>query len=115
MKGIGDAECADEVCSKSSQQNIPNGLSVWTKFRVRVLLLYSIPAPFAAHFRHHPGLHGVLVNMYDWKDFKTVFQPKPDFKHDPKHAEAVLRHREELGGTLFFDRIWGSLGLKQRE
>ena len=52
--------------------------------------------------------------MYDWQDFKTVFQPKPDFKPDAKHADAVLKHREELGGTLFFDRIWNSLGLKQR-
>ena len=50
--------------------------------------------------------------MYEWQDFKTVFQPKPDFKPDAKHAEAILRHREELGGTLFFDRIWNSLGLK---
>ncbi len=53
--------------------------------------------------------------MYDWQDFKTVFQPKPDFKPDAKHAEAVLKHREELGGILFFDRIWSSLGLKQGE
>ena len=53
--------------------------------------------------------------MLDWQDFKSVFQPKPDFKPDPKHAEAVLRHREELGGTLFFDRIWSSIGLKQRD
>ena len=51
--------------------------------------------------------------MYDWQDFKIVFQPKPDFKPDAKHAEAILKHREELGGTLFFDRIWHSLGLKQ--
>ena len=52
--------------------------------------------------------------MLDWHDFKAVFQPKPDFKPDAKHADAVVKHREELGGVLFFDRIWNSLGLKQR-
>ena len=53
--------------------------------------------------------------VLDWQDFKAVFHPKSDFKPDAKHADAVLKYREELGGVLFFDRIWSSLGLKQRE
>jgi len=51
--------------------------------------------------------------MYDWRKFSSVFQSKPDYTLDHKQVETALRHRKELGGTLFFDRVWESLGLKQ--
>jgi len=53
------------------------------------------------------------LKMYDWQDFNNVFQSRPDYAPDHKQVEAVLKHRKELGG-LFFDKIWSSLGLKQR-
>ncbi|KAI1624983.1 nuclear pore complex assembly-domain-containing protein [Exophiala viscosa] len=49
--------------------------------------------------------------MFDWQDFDTVFQPKPDFAFDNKTVESVLKHRKEFGDQLFFDRIWKSIGL----
>lgn len=51
--------------------------------------------------------------MYDWREFSSVFQSKPDYSLDQKQAETAARHRKELGGSLFFDRVWTSLGLKQ--
>ena len=53
--------------------------------------------------------------MYDWQDFDVVFHSKKDIGPDQKHVEAVLRHRKELEGTLFFDRIWTSVKFKQRQ
>jgi len=51
--------------------------------------------------------------MYDWRKFSSVFQSKPDYTLDHKQVETAFRHRKELGGTLFFDKVWESLGLKQ--
>ena len=50
---------------------------------------------------------------HNWEDFDEVFHTKPKYSPDNKHADAALKHRNELGGTLFFDRIWNTLGLKQ--
>lgn len=50
--------------------------------------------------------------MYDWQSFKNGFHSNPSLAPDRKQTEATLRHRDELGGTLFFDRIWTSLNLK---
>jgi hypothetical protein len=50
--------------------------------------------------------------MYDWQNFDTVFQSKLDCSHDEKTANTILKNRKELGGTLFFDRVWSNLGLK---
>jgi hypothetical protein len=49
--------------------------------------------------------------MYDWQNFDTVLHTKPDQSPDQKHAEAALKHRKELGGELFFDRMWTALRL----
>ncbi|KPI44462.1 uncharacterized protein AB675_8632 [Cyphellophora attinorum] len=49
--------------------------------------------------------------MYDWQNFDAVFHTKPDQSPDQKHAEAALKHRKELGGELFFDRMWTALRL----
>jgi hypothetical protein len=43
--------------------------------------------------------------------FATIFQSKPDYSPDAKHADTVQKHRKELGGTLFFDRMWQQLSL----
>ena len=53
--------------------------------------------------------------MYDWQAFDAVFHTKADISPDQKHVDAVLRHRKELDGTLFFDRMWTNVKLKQRE
>lgn len=50
--------------------------------------------------------------MYDWQSFDVVFDLKPEYTPDHKSVETAQRHRKELGGALFFDRIWTSLGLK---
>jgi len=50
--------------------------------------------------------------MYDWQNFDVVFQSKPDWSYDEKTVNAILKNRKELGGTLFFDRVWLNLGLK---
>ncbi len=50
--------------------------------------------------------------MYDWKSFEVVFQTKLDYSYE-KTANTISKHREELGGTLFFDRVWSTLGLKE--
>ena len=44
-------------------------------------------------------------------DFDTIFEFKPDYAFDHKHVESILRHRKELGNTLFFDRIGTNIGL----
>jgi len=62
-----------------------------------------------------PALSFTLHRMLDWKDFDSVFQPKKDYTPDHKQGEAAIRHRKELGGHLYFDLIWTSLGLKQRK
>jgi len=51
--------------------------------------------------------------MYDWENFDVVFQAKPDYAYEAKLCTPILRHREELGGVLFFDRIWANLGLSR--
>lgn len=50
--------------------------------------------------------------MYDWQNFDVVFQSKPDWSYDEKTVNAILKNRKELAGTLFFDRVWLNLGLK---
>jgi hypothetical protein len=47
--------------------------------------------------------------MYDYTSFRTVFH-NPSLSLDRKHVESTLKHRDELS-TLFFDRIWTSIGL----
>ncbi|RMZ85781.1 hypothetical protein DV737_g344, partial [Chaetothyriales sp. CBS 132003] len=51
--------------------------------------------------------------MYDWTDFDVVFHSRADGFVDQKYVDAALTHRKELGGTLFFDRIWTAVKLKQ--
>lgn len=46
----------------------------------------------------------------DWQSL-SKFLPKPDFSFDNKTVELINKNRKELGGTLFFDRIWHSLAL----
>lgn len=53
--------------------------------------------------------------MYDWTDFDAVFHAKRDISIDNKHADAAVKHRKELGGRLFFDRMWTALRLDKRE
>jgi len=50
--------------------------------------------------------------MYDWQSFDVVFQAKPDYAYESKAVNTILKHRDELGGALFFDRVWSTLGLK---
>ena len=50
--------------------------------------------------------------MYEWQNFDVVFQAKLDCSYDEKNANAILKNRKELAGTLFFDRVWSNLGLK---
>jgi hypothetical protein len=50
--------------------------------------------------------------MYDWQNFDVVFHGKPDCSYDDKTVNAILKNRKELAGTLFFDRVWSNLGLK---
>jgi hypothetical protein len=50
--------------------------------------------------------------MYDWQNFDTVFQSKLDCSYDEKTVNTILKNRKELAGTLFFDRVWSNLGLK---
>ena len=53
--------------------------------------------------------------MYDWQDFNTVFKGRTDYSFDQKQVETIQRNRNECGGTLFFDRVWLNVGLRQRE
>jgi hypothetical protein len=50
--------------------------------------------------------------MYDWQNFDVVFHGKLDCSYDEKTVNAILKNRKELAGTLFFDRVWSNLGLK---
>ena len=50
--------------------------------------------------------------MYNWQNFDTVFQSKLDCSYDEKTVNTILKNRKELAGTLFFDRVWSNLGLK---
>ena len=50
--------------------------------------------------------------MYDWQNFDFVFQGKPDCSFDEKTVGTIVKNRKELAGTLFFDRVWSTLGLK---
>jgi hypothetical protein len=50
--------------------------------------------------------------MYDWQNFDVVFQSKLDCSYDEKTVNAILKNRKELADTLFFDRVWLNLGLK---
>jgi hypothetical protein len=50
---------------------------------------------------------------YDWRNFDVVFHSKPDYSPDQKHVDSVLKNRKELGGQLFFDRIWTNLNLEK--
>lgn len=52
--------------------------------------------------------------MINWTDFDSVFRSKADYSLDQKHVDAITKHRKDFGGVLFFDRIWNSIGLKQR-
>lgn len=53
--------------------------------------------------------------ILDWHNFDAVFQQKPDYAPDQKTVENISRHRREFGDELFFDRIWKSIGLTQRQ
>jgi hypothetical protein len=53
--------------------------------------------------------------MYDWQNFDVVFQGKTDCSYDEKTVNAILKSRKEFAGTLFFDRVWSNLGLKDRK
>jgi hypothetical protein len=70
-------------------------------------------------YQHIEGslkLHSLFVlTMYDWLNFDVVFQGKLDYSYDEKTVNAILKNRKELGGTLFFDRVWSNLGLKDGE
>ena len=53
--------------------------------------------------------------MYAWDDPGVVLSHAKSYNLE-KQADNISRHRKELGGTLFIDRILSSsLGLKQRE
>lgn len=43
--------------------------------------------------------------------FEFIFQAKLDHSPDVRQGEAALKHRKELGGTLFFDRMWDKSNL----
>lgn len=49
----------------------------------------------------------------EWQKFTNVFQAKPDYTLDSRQVDGINRHRKELGGALFFDRVCASVGLKQ--
>ena len=71
---------------------------------------------YSTHFLSsgfNPISRGNTCTMYEWNKFTVVFHSKPDYNPDQKQVDAAVRHRKELGGTLFFDRIWNSLGLDQ--
>lgn len=57
----------------------------------------------------------LFLAMHNWWNFEVVFQSKPDYSYDEKTANAILKNRKELAGTLFFDRVWANLGLKDGE
>jgi hypothetical protein len=57
----------------------------------------------------------MIASMLEWQRFASVFQGKPDYTLDNKQVDAINRHRKDLGGTLFFDRVCASVGLKQGE
>jgi hypothetical protein len=51
-------------------------------------------------------------NMYDWTSFDTVFEKASKWTYEPNALQTISRNRQNMEGVLFFDRIWGSLGLK---
>jgi hypothetical protein len=56
-----------------------------------------------------------MVAMYDWQNFDVVFQSKADYSYDEKTINTILKHRKELAGSLYFDRVWSNLGLRDRK
>lgn len=43
--------------------------------------------------------------------FESIFHTKLDYNPDNRQADAAVKHRKELGGTLFFDRMWDKSNL----
>ena len=52
---------------------------------------------------------------FNWQEFNTVWRHASDFSLEQKAIDNIVRHRKEFGDELFFDRIWKSIGLTQRE
>lgn len=53
--------------------------------------------------------------MEDYEDFDLVFGADND-KSYPKHtSDEIIRHRQELGGQLFIDRLLTALGINDGE
>lgn len=50
--------------------------------------------------------------MYDWTNFDAVFEKASKWTYEQNALQAISRNRQNMEGVLFFDRIWGSLGLK---
>lgn len=51
--------------------------------------------------------------MYDWTSFDAVFDKASKWTYEQTAVHTISRARQNMEGVLFFDRIWGSLGLKQ--
>ena len=51
--------------------------------------------------------------MYDWTNFDVVFGKASKWAYDQNIVQTISRNRQALGGLLFFDRIWASIGLKE--
>lgn len=54
----------------------------------------------------------VLLKPMDWHNISD-FLPKADHAFDAKTVDLISKNRKELNGTLFFDKIWHSIGLTQ--
>jgi hypothetical protein len=53
--------------------------------------------------------------MEDYEDFDLVFGSDNE-KHYPKAtSDEIVRHRQELGGQLFIDRLLTALGINDGE
>ena len=72
-------------------------------------LIHSLPPSLA------PLSVAVAAVMLDWQNFDVVFHGRLEYTYDHRLVDSILRHRSELEGTLFFDRVWASVGLKQGE
>lgn len=57
----------------------------------------------------------LVVDMYDWTSFDVVFDKASKWTYEQNTRQTIRGSRQNMEGVLFFDRIWESLGLRQRE
>jgi hypothetical protein len=54
-----------------------------------------------------------IREMFDWTNFDAVFEKAAKWTYEQGTMHTISKTRQNMEGVLFFDRVWGSLGLKE--